>query len=42
VKARIFVAMNAAQAQARDSPSKVLVPRPTSSMSTKLWSVALF
>ncbi len=33
--------MNAAHAQASDSPSKVLVPRPTSSISTRLRSLAL-
>ena len=31
-----LAAMNAAQAQASDRPSKVLVPRPTSSISTRL------
>ncbi len=40
--ARILVANSTPQDQARDRPSKVLVPRPTSSINTRLFSVALW
>ena len=36
------VASSTPQDQARESPSKVLVPRPTSSIRTRLCSEALF
>ena len=42
MKAFIWRAKCSAQAQAKESPSKVLVPRPTSSISTRLWGVALW